>query len=480
MNAQQDLRVDRVERSEISEMRDAQRSVWWLVCREELGDLWLRGRVLIFLIVFTLLMSFTAITHQWESQLSMIPPPEIVEIMISSTISFALFIGLIIGADSISGERERATLETLLLTPTSRRQIVIGKFLAALSPWPVAMALAIPYMVVMAQGDAILGKAILLGSILGSLLAIGFTALGMLVSMWSNSNRNSLFVSLLVYLLFLIPTLWPGVAQKGDLGYFLQQVNPMQATSEFLAKVIVNNRTVLEKLPYTYAATIGAIVLPALLIFYAAPRLRLEGAPPRLFSFRRRAAALLFVIGLSAMVSQAMPLHAAGLAAEYQPLEITVDLEHLVANTGDTIEFNTVVTNNGSEASRPFFVSMNIVKLGSGDPVDPEDWSPERSQAVDALPSGQSATQAWVVDTILKGNYMVYMTIIPIPDGPDSTTQTFSGMGIHITVNEVTRTNPGGVLPVAIGIPAALTLGTVLVRRRGRNTGVTDAVQSAD
>jgi len=279
-----------------------------------------------------------------------------------------------------------------------------------------------------------------------------------------------LFVSLLVYILLLIPTLWPGAAQKGDLGYMLQQLNPMQGTSEFLEKVLVNNRTVQEKAPYAMAAILSAVVVLGLLFVYAAPRLRLEGGTPRLTLRQRRVrvAGVLLIAGLIVSLNSAVPLHAAARTAAESPLQISVDLDHKTVLTGDKIEFNTVVTNNGTEESPPFHVSMNIIKIGSGDPVDPEDWSPERSQAVDSLPPGETDEQSWEVRAILEGNYMVYMTVVPTPDSPDTTTQAISSMGIHIIVNPTNNANPGGVLPVAVGIPVALTLGTFLVRRRWR------------
>ena len=462
---------NKIDQVEVKGATGAISPVWWLVCKQELADLWLRGRALIFLILFCVLMSFTSIMREWESQLSSIPPRELVFITLQSVISFGLFIGLIIGADSISGERERATLESLLLTPTSRQQIVIGKFIAALSPWPAAMILSLPYMYVMSHGHPMVWRDSLVGAVMGTLLAVAFTAFGMLVSTWSKSNKNSLFISLLVYILFLIPTMWPGTAQKGDLGYFIQQLNPIQGTSEFLAKVIINNRSIQEKLPYAMAALLSAVFIPALLILYAAPRLAIEGAIPRptLTQGRVRAAGLLLVVLLLASLSVAAPLHAASMAnamADESTMQISVDLDHVVTNTGDRIEFKTAVKNNDSQASAPFNVSMNIIKIGSGDPVDPEDWSPERSQGVDPLAAGESAEQSWTVDTILAGNYMVYLTVVPIPSGPNATTQTTSSKGIHVTVNAVTRTNPGGVLPFAIGIPVLLTLGTFLIRRR--------------
>ncbi|MBI5565280.1 MAG: ABC transporter permease subunit, partial [Chloroflexi bacterium] len=374
--------------------------VWWLVFRQEFTDLWIGGRVFLLLVLFSGVMSVTAILREVESQLSLIPPAEMIFLTLLGGISFGLFIGLIIGADSISGERERATLEALLLTPTARRQIVIGKFLAALSPWPATLLLSIPYILIVAQGDEILGPALLLGALLGGVLAVAFTGFGMLVSIWSNSNKMSLFVSLLVYMILLIPTQFPGSAQKGDLGYAIQQLNPMQASSEFLEKVLVNNRTVAEKSSYLVAAIVSAVGVLGLLFFYAAPRLSLEGDAPRLPALKwRRAANLLAITGLGAALAlPTVSARAAPFAQAEQALEITLDLAYTTVNAGDEIEFNTVVTNSGTEASPALNVAMNIVKTGKGDPVDPEDWSPERTQQVDALAPGESAEQTWTID----------------------------------------------------------------------------------
>jgi CARDB len=351
-----------------------------------------------------------------------------------------------------------------------------------LSPWPVTLLLSIPYILVVAQGDEILGPALLLGALLGGVLAVAFTGFGMLVSIWSNSNKMSLFVSLFVYLIFLIPTQFPGTVQKGDLGYSIQQLNPMQASSEFLEKVLVNNRTVAEKSPYLVAAILSAIVVTGVLFLYAAPRLHLEGNAPRLPRLKwGRAANLLLIAGLviSLALFPAVAQAAQGTDAE-QALEITLDLPYTTVNAGDEIEFNTVVTNNGTEESPPMNVAMNIVKTGKGDPVDPEDWSPERTQGVDPLAPGESAEQTWTIDAILEGDYMVYMTIIPQPDGPESTSQPVSSQGLHLIVKAFNQTNPGGVLPVAIITPLALILLSFLPRRRWRRRISTGSPETAE
>jgi hypothetical protein len=57
------------------------------------------------------------------------------------------------------------------------------------------------------------------------------------------------------------------------------------------------------------------------------------------------------------------------------------------------------------------------------------------------------------------------MTVVPTPESPETTSQPVSSSGIHLTVNAVARGNPGGVLPVAIGVPLILVAVTILMRR---------------
>ena len=462
----------RSERVEVAQRHGVAPPVWWLVFRREFIDLWTGGRVLLLLILFSLVMSVTSALRELESSLSLIPPVEMAFLTILSGISFGLFVGMVIGADSISGERERATLEPLLLTPAKPRQIVFGKFLAAMSPWPVTFLLTIPYVVVLAHGDNVVQEGLLLGALLGGLLAIAFTGFGMLVSIWAKSNRASLFASLVVYLVFLIPTQWPGSAQKGDLGYLIQQFNPLQASSEFLEKVLVNNRTVAEKMPYMLAAIFAAVGVMAVLFLYAAPRLRLDRdasrsrlpRPGRVASVLLVAGATVALVATPATRAQA----ASSPQGQGQGLQIAVDLGYKTVSAGDEVEFTTVVTNAGATATAPLNVAMNIVKTGKGEPVDPEDWSPERTQQIDKLAPGESNEQTWTVEAILEGDYMVYMTVLPQPSGPNSTTQPVSSPGIHLTVKSFAKANPGGVLPVAIGTPVALMLIAVvpILRRR--------------
>jgi ABC-2 type transport system permease protein len=257
------------------------RPVWWLVFRQELDDLWVGGKALNLLILFGILMSVTAFLLATNSELSLTPPRLMIVTMVQSAITFGLFIGLIIAAESFSGERERATLEPLLLAPAGRRQIALGKFLAALSPWPIAYLFCVPYVITLSQGDLALWPALGWGAIVGTLTTVAFTGLGMLVSLWSNSSRTSLFVGLLIYIVALLPAQLPGEFQTTAAGAVVQTVDPLEAIRQFLIKGFVDVRPVEELWPLLYAPVLVNAVILGVLFLYAAPRLRLEADAPR-------------------------------------------------------------------------------------------------------------------------------------------------------------------------------------------------------
>jgi hypothetical protein len=451
---------------------------WWLVFNRELTDLWIGGKGLHLILIYSIVLSIITYVMVTNSESSQLPPKEMVFETLKVVIAIGTIISLIIGADSISGERERATLEGLLLTPASRRQIVLGKFLAAVSPWPMVLAITIPYLQVLSQGDEVFGQAVLWGVIMGSLLAPALTGLGMLVSIWSDSNKTSFLVSLGISLLCLVPAQLPGRAWAGASGEFLQWVNPMAAADHLLERILVNNRTLDELWSWLTAPVLLPVLVLGLLFLYAGPGLRLEARNGSRFrSYWARVLGLIVAAGLvvSRSTSPTMAFQGGTATDAELPLQISVDVHYKVVKAGDPIRFNTLVTNHGTEESPPLTLAMNIINLDTeGDVVDPEDWSRKRAQHAGHLAPGQSAKHAWRVNAIMGGDYMVYMVAIPEPGGEQATSQPVASSGIHLTVTPSTRLNPAGVLPYTIGMPSVLLFSILLLswlRRRQIDTG---------
>src|SRR6185312_14358346 len=158
------------------------RRAWLTVARQELRDLWLGGRALGLLLAFSLLLS--AMTY----------------LTLQIGVAVGALLVLLTTADAISGERERGTLESLLLAPVHRVDLVAGKGVSALSIWLTAFAIATPYVWFLARGVGIAGVALAAGFVVGTLLALFLAGLGLLVSSVSRSNRVSLSVSLFLLL----------------------------------------------------------------------------------------------------------------------------------------------------------------------------------------------------------------------------------------------------------------------------------------
>jgi ABC-type Na+ efflux pump permease subunit len=248
----------------------------FLIFIRELTDLWIGGKALVLIFIYTMVLGVVTYAIASNGNLSILPAKEMVLETIETVIEVSLFISLIITADSFSGERERNTLESLLLTPSSRRQIIAGKFLAALTFWPAAFVIAIPTSKLLSQGDAVFGQGLFWGGLLGSVLVLIYVGLGMLVSLWSNTNKTSYVVSLGIYILFLIPAEMHEPDQAGLTGQFLEWINPLAAANAFISKAVTTNINFSELWVWLESPVVFAILILGVLFLYAAPRLRSE------------------------------------------------------------------------------------------------------------------------------------------------------------------------------------------------------------
>lgn len=249
------------------------------------------------------------------------------------------------------------------------------------------------------------------------------------------------------------------------MGLLFQALNPMTGSRHFLAGVLVNNRTPAEYSEFMVSSVVFLVLMLGVLFFFAAPGLRLEaGRAFRWGGSRAAAAAGACLLALLASV----PAHAQD-AIVHAPVRVGITMSDTTVRAGGAILFKTDVTNDRAEPSHPLILAMNIINLDkTGEVVDPEDWSPQRTQYVEPLAPGQSTTLDWRVNAILDGDFMVYLVAIPAPGSADATSQPVSSPGIHLTVTPYTKLNPGGVLPYAVGGPLVLGVLILLVYRHRR------------
>ncbi|GAB3849603.1 ABC transporter permease [Dactylosporangium cerinum] len=249
---------------------------WRVVAAQECRDLWRGGRGPLLLFGFSVLLSAVTWLTATNLALNFLEQREAVNLVVQVAVAVGVLVALAVSADGISGERERGTLESLLLAPVSRRAILAGKSVAALSLWFAAFAVSIPYVWVLGRGVSLVGSALLLGLVVGTLLAVGLVGVGLLISALSNSNKVSLAICFLLLLALFAPTQLPRMPQ-GWLGELLRRVNPVSSGTHYLTSVLVNGHDWTRDLSYL-AAPLITVVLAGVLLVVTGPRIvRLTG-----------------------------------------------------------------------------------------------------------------------------------------------------------------------------------------------------------
>jgi hypothetical protein len=464
--------VQKVQNVSIPKVRasDSVVPTWKLLLKRELTDLWIGGKALNLLLLYSVTLGIMAYTFSFSPELRITPPQEAVYELLKNSIAFSIFVGLIIGSDSISGERDRSTLESLLLTPVNRRHITFAKLLAGISPWPAAYLIATPFLYLLGQGNAVFAPAMLWGAVTGTILVLGYTGLGMLVSFWASSNKISYFISLSIYALLLVPAelTGDGVDISGEL---LQWINPVSAVNYFLSKHLISYGSVAEYWPWLISSVLLAILTMGLLLRFASSRLRLEpGLRRKIRGALRQVIGLFSLLVLMVNLLSVSSVHAFQTSQVHEKdIAISIDSKFKQVQMGDVVGFSTVVTNNGEQASAPLIAALNVVNLdAAGEAVDMEEWSPERTQHIDVLEPGDSVQLDWRITPGLHGEYLAYIVLIPQPASVEVATFPVASSSLSLTVTPAARLRPEGVLPFALGVPISILAITYIVYRRRR------------
>ena len=248
-----------------------------VVARQELRDLWIGGRGLLLAFAFSVLLSAITYLGATNQALNFLERREAVNLTLQVAVGVGALLALLAAADAISGERERGTLESLLLTPVDRPGLVAGKLLAALSLWLGALVVTVPYVWFLGHDVGAAGEAIGTGALAGTLLAIGLTAFGIVVSSLADSNRVSLSVCLFTLLALFAPTQLPAGAQHGWAGEALLRVNPVTAAEHYVGAVVVDQHGWTRDLSWLVSPLVVAIALTVVAVAVVPRFLRLRG-----------------------------------------------------------------------------------------------------------------------------------------------------------------------------------------------------------
>ncbi|HEY6607079.1 MAG TPA: hypothetical protein VIZ44_12055 [Gaiellaceae bacterium] len=168
-----------------------------------------------------------------------------------------------------------------------------------------------------------------------------------------------------------------------------------------------------------------------------------------------------------ALVTVIGVLACAGLAsAATNDISVTVDRQRVATQLGHKITFKTTIVNHASTSTGPLIAHLNVLSLRSGVEIDPEDWSTHRTRYLGAIPAGGSRAITYPVHAINTGRIALYVAVLPQVGSAQPPT---TGPTVQLVVAKRDTLNAGGILPLALGIPALLALmagGMQYARRR--------------
>ncbi len=248
-----------------------------IVAGREIRDLWLGGRALMLTFALSLLLSIVTYLVATNQALNFLEQREAINLTLQVAIAVGALMALLAAADSISGERERGTLESLLVTPVSRPGIALGKLVASLSIWVGAFLVTIPYVWYLGRGIGLVAESLVVGLVVGALLALFLASFGILVSLFARSNRVSLSISLFLLLAFFAPTQLPSSAQKGWAGELLLRLNPVTSGEHYVGLVVVNGHGWSADVSFLVAPVVAALAFTAAVPLLSPRFLRLGG-----------------------------------------------------------------------------------------------------------------------------------------------------------------------------------------------------------
>ena len=245
---------------------------WLVVAAQECRDLWLSGRGPVLLLLFSSLLSAVTYLTASNRAVNFLEQREAVNLVVQFAVAVGVLVTLVVCADSLSGERERRTLESLLVTPVSRRGILAGKLTAALSLWFGAFVVSTPYVWVLARGVGILTQALTLALLVGTVVAVGLASIGLLISAVSNSNKVSLAGSVVLLLILFAPTQLPGDIPQVWFFDVLLRLNPVTSGLGYISAQLVNGHAWTRDLSYLVSPLVTVVLAVGALIL-AGPRL---------------------------------------------------------------------------------------------------------------------------------------------------------------------------------------------------------------
>jgi ABC-type transport system involved in multi-copper enzyme maturation permease subunit len=210
--------------------------------RKEIQEDLFAGRSTTFLIAAAIVLSAYAALLVSNKELSLLGNAEAVYQMGSILLGLGCLVAVIRASDSFAGERERQTLEALLVAPVSPTAAAGAKAMGTLVSWGLVFAVGVPYVWAVGSTGQNLVPGLSYLFLAGTLAVVAFGGLTMAISARVRSAKAALSVGIALLLFAAAPLLLGASLRQNAVGRFFDYLNPFANATNTLDSVVIDGQ----------------------------------------------------------------------------------------------------------------------------------------------------------------------------------------------------------------------------------------------
>ncbi|OHB42560.1 MAG: hypothetical protein A2Y13_04565 [Planctomycetes bacterium GWC2_45_44] len=217
------------------------RNMTTLVRKECVENLSASRAVVMFMFV-CILMSVYSILLISNTEMSLLDNAHAAYMLATLVLIVSLLIILLLGSDGIAGERERRTLEALLLSPANGCSILASKLFAILFIWLILFGLSLPYLWAIAGNGQNLVPAIIALLVTGTFCMTIVGGISLIISMKFRTVKGAIFTGITIFLLLVSPAILGPSLRNNAIGRFVDAIDPVMGAINTLDSVIIDSQ----------------------------------------------------------------------------------------------------------------------------------------------------------------------------------------------------------------------------------------------
>lgn len=212
------------------------------IFKKEIKETLFAMKGIIWFFITAVLFSVLCLAVVSVKELSLMAQTEVIMTFSKLALGVGAAISMVLSAVSFSHEREADTLESLLLTPVSKFQLLAGKLSAALVLAIGAFFIAVPYLFALCYKTGTVSMAIGLLFLMGFIAALAFSMIGSGISILTGNSKTAIITTIIVLVITAIPSFLTTTTKKAGFAFVLNKISPVSSTFNLMKEVIINKR----------------------------------------------------------------------------------------------------------------------------------------------------------------------------------------------------------------------------------------------